>query len=143
MLFTLEAGKTRPGKNFYFYKIFLSNAQAKWLRDTADAANKIDYRTYPSTTPGKSNQEQIISSLNTIIDCFWSRNKGRNIYMAEWKSNRPYVDIPFLENPLTTKGKLVLLNLRSEYGEKEGTSAFYASLNSGKLSPRSKYEGVH
>ena len=35
--------------------------------------------------------------------------------------------------PLTTKGKKILANMKSEYGGKKGTSVFYASINAGKI----------
>lgn len=35
--------------------------------------------------------------------------------------------------PLTAKGKTVLTAMKSEYGEKEGKSVFYASINKGKV----------
>lgn len=36
--------------------------------------------------------------------------------------------------PLTKKGKKVKKNFEKEYGKKEGTSAFYATVNKGKIS---------
>jgi hypothetical protein len=38
--------------------------------------------------------------------------------------------------PLTKSGKSVLKNFQKEYGDKKGTSVFYASENSGKLSKK-------
>ena len=35
--------------------------------------------------------------------------------------------------PLTAKGAKVLKAMKKEYGEKKGTSVFYASINSGKI----------
>lgn len=35
--------------------------------------------------------------------------------------------------PLTSKGKEILANFIKEYGEKQGTSNFYASINAGKI----------
>ena len=39
--------------------------------------------------------------------------------------------------PLTAKGAKILANMKSEYGEKRGTSVFYASANKGTIT------GVH
>jgi hypothetical protein len=39
--------------------------------------------------------------------------------------------------PLTSKGRKIKKNMVEEYGEKKGTSVFYASENAGKIS------GVH
>lgn len=35
--------------------------------------------------------------------------------------------------PLTKKGKTILGAMRHEYGDKKGTSVFYASANAGKI----------
>lgn len=35
--------------------------------------------------------------------------------------------------PLTAKGKTILTAMRKEYGDKEGESNFYASINAGKI----------
>lgn len=35
--------------------------------------------------------------------------------------------------PLTSKGKKIKANMVKEYGEKEGTSVFYASKNKGRI----------
>ena len=39
--------------------------------------------------------------------------------------------------PLTKKGIKVIANMKKEYGEKKGTSVFYASANKGTI------KGVH
>jgi hypothetical protein len=36
--------------------------------------------------------------------------------------------------PFTAKGRKVINHLRKEYGQKRGTSVFYAMINKGKLS---------
>ena len=36
--------------------------------------------------------------------------------------------------PLSAKGKKILASMKSSYGDKKGTSVFYASRNSGKIS---------
>lgn len=35
--------------------------------------------------------------------------------------------------PLTAKGKTILTAMKKQYGDKEGESVFYASMNSGKV----------
>lgn len=35
--------------------------------------------------------------------------------------------------PLTAKGQKIMANMTKEYGEKKGTSVFYASRNAGKI----------
>lgn len=36
--------------------------------------------------------------------------------------------------PLTAKGQKILANFKKEYGDKKGTSNFYASINAGRIS---------
>lgn len=36
--------------------------------------------------------------------------------------------------PLTTKGNKIMSAMKSQYGDKKGTSVFYASRNAGKIS---------
>lgn len=46
--------------------------------------------------------------------------------------------------PLTPKGRKIMSNMKSEYGDKEGESVFYASRNAGKIKgvdPESKCDG--
>lgn len=35
--------------------------------------------------------------------------------------------------PQTAKGKTILSAMKKEYGDKKGTSVFYASINAGKI----------
>lgn len=35
--------------------------------------------------------------------------------------------------PLTSKGNKIMSSMRKEYGDKKGTSVFYASRNAGKI----------
>lgn len=43
--------------------------------------------------------------------------------------------------PLTKKGKTILSSMRHEYGDKKGTSVFYASQNKGTIRGTEKKKG--
>lgn len=88
----------KDGREYTKYTIWLSHAQATKLSEAAISAGKFKTRDYPSTTPGKTNQEQTIKGFKTVIDCKWSRSRGANIYIAEWHSKHPWKEPEFYDD---------------------------------------------